>query len=148
VANVLQRGRRGKRLMAEMNVVPYIDVTLVLLIIFMITAPLITQGVKVDLPQAQSEVIEPTENEPVIVTVDAAGAIYVDLGEKPDAPVDDDTLVTRIAAVAKYRPGTDFLVRGDAGVPYGRVVEVMALMQGAGVKNVGLMTEPPAADKR
>ena len=145
MANVIQRGRRGKRLIAEMNVVPYIDVTLVLLIIFMITAPLITQGVKVDLPQAPSQVIQPSDNEPVIVSIDPAGKIYVDLGEQPSAPIDEETLVTRIAGVNKYRPGTDFLVRGDAGVPYGRIVEVMALMQSAGVKNVGLLTEAPPA---
>jgi biopolymer transport protein TolR len=143
MANVIQRGRRGKRLMAEMNVVPYIDVTLVLLIIFMITAPLITQGVKVDLPQAPSEVIQSSKNEPVIVSIDASGRIYVDVGEKPETPVDEETLVARIAGVSKYRPETDFLVRGDAGVSYGRIVEVMALMQAAGVKDVGLITQPP-----
>ncbi|MGH8596039.1 MAG: protein TolR [Gammaproteobacteria bacterium] len=143
MANVIQRGRRGKRLMAEMNVIPYIDVTLVLLIIFMITAPLITQGVKVELPQAPSEVIQPSKTEPVIVSIDAGGRVYVDVGEKPEAPVGDVTLVTRIAGISKYRPETDFLVRGDAGVAYGRIVEVMALMQSAGVKNVGLLTEPP-----
>ena len=145
MANVIQRGKRGKRLMAEMNVVPYIDVTLVLLIIFMITAPLITQGVKVDLPQAPSEVIQPSENEPVIVSIDAEGSLYVDLGENPESPVDEETLLARVAGITKYKPATDFLVRGDAGVPYGRVVEVMALMQSAGVKNVGLLTEPPPA---
>lgn len=145
MANVIQRGRRGKKLMAEMNVVPYIDVTLVLLIIFMITAPLITQGVKVDLPQAPSQVIQPSDKEPVIVSIDPAGKIYVDLGEQPSAPIDEETLVARITGVNKYRPGADFLVRGDAGVPYGRIVEVMALMQRAGVKNVGLLTESPPA---
>ncbi len=129
--------------MAEMNVIPYIDVTLVLLIIFMITAPLITQGVKVDLPKAPSEVLQPSENEPVIVSIDVSGKIYVDVGEKPEASIDAETLVARIAGVNKYRPDTEFLVRGDAGVPYGRIVEVMALMQGAGVKDVGLLTEPP-----
>ena len=129
--------------MAEMNVVPYIDVTLVLLIIFMITAPLITQGVKVELPQAPSEVIEPQQEEPVVVSIDAAGEIYVDLGEKPDAPIDEETLVTRVAGIKKYKPATEFLVRGDASVPYGRVVEVMALMQGAGLDSVGLLTRSP-----
>lgn len=143
MAHMIRRGRRGKRLMAEMNVVPYIDVTLVLLIIFMITAPLITQGVKVDLPQAPSEVIQPSANEPVIVSVDASGRIYVDVGEKPESSIDEETLVARIAGINKYRPETEFLVRGDTGVPYGRIVEVMALMQGAGVKNVGLLTVPP-----
>ena len=140
------KSRRGRRrMMSEINVVPYIDVMLVLLIIFMITAPLITQGVKVDLPQAPSQVIQPSDKEPVIVSIDPAGKIYVDLGEQPSAPIDEETLVTRIAGVNKYRPGTDFLVRGDAGVPYGRIVEVMALMQSAGVKNVGLLTESPPA---
>ncbi|MCC7121728.1 MAG: protein TolR [Gammaproteobacteria bacterium] len=129
--------------MAEMNVVPYIDVTLVLLIIFMITAPLITQGVKVDLPQAPSEVMEPQQEEPVVVSIDADGNLYVDLGERPDEPIDEDTLVTRVAGIKKYKPATEFLVRGDAGVPYGRVVEVMALMQGAGLDSVGLLTQPP-----
>lgn len=145
MASVLSRGgrRRGKRLMAEMNVVPYIDVTLVLLIIFMITAPLITQGVKVDLPQAPSEVMEPQQEEPVVVSIDASGRLYVDLGENPSQPIDEDTLVTRVAGIKKYKPATEFLVRGDAGVPYGRVVEVMALMQGAGLDSVGLLTQPP-----
>jgi len=145
MASVMPRGgrRRGKRLMAEMNVVPYIDVTLVLLIIFMITAPLITQGVKVDLPQAPSEVMEPQQEEPVVVSIDAAGNLYVDLGEKPNEPIDEETLVTRVAGIKKYKPATEFLVRGDAGVPYGRVVEVMALMQGAGLDSVGLLTQPP-----
>ena len=133
----------GKRMMAEMNVVPYIDVTLVLLIIFMITAPLITQGVKVDLPQAPSQIVEPSNKEPVIVSVNEAGEVFIDFGDNPDKPVDEDTLVTRIAAVNKYQPGTQFLVKGDRGANYGRVVQVMALMQSAGIETVGLLTEPP-----
>ncbi len=145
MASAVKRGggRRAKRLMAEMNVVPYIDVTLVLLIIFMITAPLITQGVKVELPQAPSEVIEPQQEEPVIVSIDAKGDIYVDLGEDPESPIDEATLVTRVAGIKKYKPKTEFLVRGDTGVAYGRVVEVMALLQGAGIDSVGLLTQPP-----
>jgi biopolymer transport protein TolR len=146
MATVNQRGgRRGrKRLMAEMNVVPYIDVTLVLLIIFMITAPLVTQGVKVDLPQAPSEMVDPGDKEPVIVSINAAGELFVDLGDQPEAPIDEETLVNRVAGINKYKPGTQFLVRGDTGVPYGRVVQVMALMQGAGLSSVGLLTVPPA----
>ena len=145
MASVMKRGggRRGKKVMAEMNVVPYIDVTLVLFIIFMVTAPLVTQGVKVELPQAASEVIQPKQEEPVIVSIDAAGDIYVDLGESPDEPIDEETLVTRVAGIKKYKPATEFLVRGDSGVPYGRVVEVMSMMQGAGIESVGLLTEPP-----
>jgi len=135
--------RAQNRLTCEINVVPYIDVMLVLLIIFMITAPLITQGVKVDLPQAPSEVIPSSEQEPVIVSIDGNGAMYIDYGEAPDKPVAEQTLVTRVAALLKYRPATQFLVKGDSRVPYGRVVEVMALLQGAGVGSVGLITEPP-----
>ncbi len=130
-------------MMSDINVVPYIDVMLVLLIIFMITAPLITQGVRIDLPQAPSEVLPPSEQEPVVVTVDAGGQVYVDIGEAPNQPVTETVLVTRVAAVIKYRPGIEVLVKGDRGVPYGRVVEVMSLLQGAGVPGVGLITEPP-----
>lgn len=142
MASVYSR-KGGKRMMAEMNVVPYIDVTLVLLIIFMITAPLITQGVKVDLPQAPSQVVEPSNKEPVIVSVNEAGEVFIDFGDNPDKAVDEETLVTRIAAVNKYQPGTQFLVKGDRGASYGRVVQVMALMQSAGIETVGLLTEPP-----
>jgi biopolymer transport protein TolR len=143
MAAPISRGGR-RRVMSEINVVPYIDVMLVLLIIFMVTAPLITQGVKIDLPQAPSEVLPPSDDEPVVVSVDAQGLVYVDIGETPDQAIDDDTLVTRIAAVLKYKPKTDVLVEGDRGVDYGRVVEVMTLLKNAGVASVGLITEPPA----
>ncbi len=136
-------GGRRRRVMSEINVVPYIDVMLVLLIIFMITAPLVTQGVKIDLPQVPSEVIQPSDNEPVKVAVDIDGQIFVDIGENPDQPVAEEDLVTRIAAVLKYRPQAEVMVEGDRGVEYGRVVEVMALLQRAGVDNVGLITVPP-----
>lgn len=138
------RSRRTRqRLMSDINVVPYIDVMLVLLIIFMITAPLITQGVKIDLPQAPSEVIPPSEQEPVIVTVDPAGAIYIDYGEKPDSAVDEETLITRVAGLLKYRPDVQILVKGDRDAAYGTVVGVMTMLQSAGVDSVGLVTEPP-----
>jgi biopolymer transport protein TolR len=136
--------RSRPRLMSEINVVPYIDVMLVLLIIFMITAPLITQGVKIDLPQAPSEVVPPSQQEPVMVTVDASGAIYIDYGGEPNVAVEEQTLITRVGGLLKYRPDIQFLVKGDRNVAYGRVVAVMALLQGAGVDSVGLVTEPPA----
>jgi len=140
----MRSGGRRRRMMAEINVVPYIDVMLVLLIIFMVTAPLITQGVKIDLPQAPSEVMPPSDDEPVIVSIDAAGAIYVDVGEAPDEPVGAEELVTRVSAVLKYKPQTAILVQGDRAVDYGTVVGVMTLLQNAGVSGVGLITEPPA----
>ena len=136
-----RHGRR--RMMAEINVVPYIDVMLVLLIIFMVTAPLITQGVRIELPQAPSEVLPPSDQEPVVVTVAADGQVFVDIGEKPDEAIDDETLMTRIAAVMQFKPQTEVLVEGDRNVDYGRVVQVMTLLKNAGVDGVGLITEPP-----
>ena len=130
-------------MMSEINVVPYIDVMLVLLVIFMITAPLITQGVKIDLPQAPSQVLPPSDHEPVVVSVDGQGLVYVDIGDSPSEPVTEQVLVNRIAAVLKYRPQTEVLVEGDAQVGYGRVVEVMTLLKNAGVPGVGLITRPP-----
>ena len=129
--------------MSEINVVPYIDVMLVLLIIFMITAPLLSQGVKVDLPQVPSEPMPPTDKEPVVVSVDAEGSFYINYGDNQDKPVSPETLANRINALLKYQPKIPVFVKGDTGVPYGRVVELMALLQSAGVNGVGLVTEAP-----
>ncbi len=129
--------------MSEINVVPYIDVMLVLLVIFMITAPLLTQGVKVDLPQADAEPVPPELDEPVVVSVNVKGEFFIDVGEGKDSPVDAETLMTRVAAVLKYRPKTPIMVRGDRNVDYGRVVEAMVLVQAAGAPNMGLITESP-----
>lgn len=129
--------------MAEINVVPYIDVMLVLLVIFMITAPLLTQGVKVELPQADSEPLPSEVDDPVVVSVNSRGEMFIDVGEAKDQPVDPDTLVTRIAAVITHKPKTPIMVKGDRNVDYGRVVEAMVLIQRAGVPNVGLVTETP-----
>ena len=138
------RPRNRKRPMSEINVVPYIDVMLVLLIIFMITAPLLSQGVKIDLPQVPSEPLPATsDSDPVIISVDAAGNFFINYGEDPDQPVSPETLVNRVGALIKYRPELPVLVKGDASVHYGRVVQAMALAQGAGAKGIGLITEPP-----
>ena len=123
--------------------VPYIDVMLVLLIIFMITAPLLSQGVKVDLPQVPSESMPPTDKEPVVVSVDAAGNFFINYGDNQDKPVSTNTLANRINALIKYQPDIPVFVKGDRSVPYGRVVELMALLQSAGVDGVGLVTESP-----
>lgn len=129
--------------MSEINVVPYIDVMLVLLIIFMITAPLLSQGVKIDLPQVPSEPLPASDSDPVIVSVDAAGNFFINYGEDQDQPVSPEVLVNRVSALVKYRPRLPVLVKGDTDVNYGRVVQAMALLQGAGVKGIGLITEPP-----
>ena len=142
----MARQRHKKRPMAEINVVPYIDVMLVMLVIFMVTAPLLTQGVQVSLPSADAEPLPPDSEEPLQVTVDAAGSFYLNVGENPDQPIAADTLVQRSAAVLRNKPNTPVLVRGDAGVAYGKVVRAMVLLQQAGAPNVGLVTEPPEAD--
>jgi biopolymer transport protein TolR len=129
--------------MSEINVVPYIDVMLVLLVIFMITAPLLTQGVKVELPQADAEPLPAEADNPVVVSVNVAGEFFIDIGEGKNQPVDADTLVTRVAAVLKYKPRTPIMVRGDRNVDYGKVVEAMVLIQAGGAPNVGLITEQP-----
>ncbi len=136
-------GQKKRRPISEINVVPYIDVMLVLLIIFMITAPLIQQGVEIDLPQALANPIDPDQAEPVVVTVDKNGAFYIDIGDQPDKPVAAQLLVNRVAAVLKLKPGVPVLVRGDRAVAYGQVVDVMVLLQKAGVPRVGLVTEQP-----
>ena len=128
--------RPRKRLMAEINVVPYIDVMLVLLVIFMITAPLLTQGVKVDLPQAPARVVDTSDQETLVVTVARNGGLYLD-----DRSISAEALGGKVAATLKVRPQTPVLVRGDRSVPYGDVVRAMVLLQRAGAPSVGLVTE-------
>jgi len=129
--------------MSEINVVPYIDVMLVLLVIFMITAPLLSQGIKVELPKAPSKPLQQVDKEPVIINVDSGGNFFINYGENQDSPVAPEELVNRVNALLKYQPGIPVLVGGDKDVPYGRVVQLMALLQNAGVPSVGMITEPP-----
>ncbi len=128
------------KLVNEINVVPYIDVMLVLLVIFMITAPLLAQGVKVDLPDAKAEVLPPSQKEPFIVSVDKGGRFYFNATKSPSQPLDDDQLGVEVAAHIQLEPNRSVLVNGDKGVDYGRVVTAMAIIQSAGAKSVGLMT--------
>jgi len=142
-------GRRvGKRLMGEINVVPYIDVMLVLLVIFMITAPLLTQGVKVELPQASANPIDQETKEPLVVTVDTAGKLYLNLGEREGRPVSGEDLVRRARLILKQQPDVPVLVRGDKDAAYGHVVYAMTLLQQAGAPSVGLLTQPAEKPSR
>lgn len=131
------------RLSADINVVPYIDVMLVLLVIFMVTAPMLTQGVKVDLPSANSQAIE-TKEEPLIVSIKKDGSLYINLGDKKNEkqakPLEE--ISQAIAKVVKVKPNTPVLVWGDTAVPYGKVVRVMTALESAGIDQVGLVTEP------
>lgn len=133
----------GKRQISDINIVPYIDVMLVLLVIFMVTAPLLTQGVKVDLPQAPAEIIEPEERDPLIVSVDAEANLYLNYGDDQEQPIDPDILLHRVHALLRHHPSTPVLVRGDRTVPYGKMVTAMTLLQKAGAPSVGLVTQVP-----
>ncbi len=131
------------RPVAEINVVPYIDVMLVLLVIFMVTAPLLTQGVQVDLPKTPAKPISEVKEEPLIVSIKADGSFYVNLGQQPDQSLTIDDIRTKVAAVIRRNPETPVLVWGDVSVPYGVVVTLMSELQSAGAQSVGLVTENP-----
>jgi len=143
-----QRGGRRKA-MAEINVVPYIDVMLVLLIIFMVTAPMLTQGVQVELPKVNSEAIKMDQNEdPIVVSVKADSTYYLNVGGKLDEPKSVETISDYIGKITKEKPRTQVLIQGDEAVPYGSVVVLMASLQGVGVTNIGLITDVPDDNKR
>lgn len=135
---------RKRRAMAEINVVPYIDVMLVLLIIFMVTAPMLMQGVKVDLPDAAAEPVPNQDSEPLIVSVDAGGQLYLNLGADEKQALELATVRSRVATVLRRDPRKSVLVWGDQAVSYGRVVTVMTALQEAGAAEVGLVTEEPS----
>ncbi len=138
--------RRSRRPMAEINLVPFIDVMLVLLVIFMITTPLLTQGVKIDLPQTEAKAIPPDQKEPLIVTVDAQGNYFLNVADKPNQPITarvlSNLVSTRLSAEASAAEQRPVLVRGDKSANYGKIVEAMSLLQQAGAKSVGLITQP------
>lgn len=135
-----QRVRRRK--VAEINVVPYIDVMLVLLIIFMVTAPLITQGVKVDLPSADAEPMDKDTKPPLIASVDAQGLYYITLGANDKEPLSAEEVATLVKAELIVNPDTTVVVKGDRAVSYDAVIQLMVLLQTvAGVPSVGLMTD-------
>ncbi len=134
---------RKPKLIGEINVVPYIDVMLVLLIIFMVTAPLLTQGIKVELPQAGAEPIENIPNHPpLVLSVDAEGNLYINVGDDEDQPATAKEIVARTSAVLRNRPDTPILIKADRAVPYGNVVGAMVLLQQGGALNVGFVTDP------
>ena len=132
-----------RKLMGEINVVPYIDVMLVLLVIFMVTAPMLTQGIEVSLPKANSEPIDSVSNhEPLVLSVDAEGNLYINVGDDEDEPTTGKQVVARVGAVLRNRPDTPILVKADRAVPYGNVVGAMVLLQKGGALNIGFVTDP------
>ena len=133
------RNRRRRRQMADINVTPMVDVMLVLLIVFMVTAPLLTTGVAVDLPQTQSSPL-PGQDEPLSVTVGSDGRIYLQ-----ESQIELDQLGPRLVAITERKPDTRIFVRGDKAVDYGRVMAVVSAVNKAGIGKVALLTEAPQA---
>jgi biopolymer transport protein TolR len=132
--------------MGEINVVPYIDVMLVLLIIFMITAPLLAEGVKVELPKAGARPIPPEmmkDAKPIVLTIDEAGRLFLNYNQPEDEPLSPESVEAQAAAVLRRAPETTVLVRGDYRVAYGEVVGAMTILQRAGATKVGFVTQPP-----
>ena len=137
---------RGRRLMGEINVVPYIDVMLVLLIIFMVTAPMLSAGIQVELPKAAAEPLPP-DLEPLVLSIDAEGSMYLNIGDAK-TPQDADRVLEVVSAALRREPERPVLVKADRSVAYGRVVEGMALLQQAGAQKVGFATESPSNSPR
>ncbi|MDH5433164.1 MAG: protein TolR [Gammaproteobacteria bacterium] len=134
--------KNRRKPVAEINVVPYIDVMLVLLVIFMITAPLISAGVKVDLPQASAEPLPSKDTPPLIASIDASGNYYLSVGLSDDQALEAHQLIDLVKAQKKQNPKVEVVVKGDKNVPYGKVVKLMVLLQTeAEIDSVGLMTE-------
>ncbi|HEX7348556.1 MAG TPA: protein TolR [Rhodanobacteraceae bacterium] len=133
--------RNRRRRMAEINIVPYIDVMLVLLIIFMVTAPMLNLGANIELPQSAAKALQ-DQKKPVLVSVDQQGNISLTLSGAPPRQVDDQTLVQDVSAFVKQDPKVSVLLGGDKRVDYGRVNQVLGLLQEAGVAKVGLMSAP------
>jgi len=142
----VQQNTRRRRLMGEINVVPYIDVMLVLLIIFMITAPLLAEGAKVELPKAGAQPIPPEmlkDSKPIVLTIDDAGRLFLNYNQPEDEPMTAEKVEAQAAAVLRRAPETTVLVRGDYRVAYGEVVGAMTILQRAGASKVGFITQPP-----
>ncbi|WP_299005854.1 protein TolR [uncultured Shewanella sp.] len=142
----MQQGyqRKRRRPVAEINVVPYIDVMLVLLIIFMVTAPIVTQGVKVDLPQGAAESLPADSKPPVVASIDAQGDYYLDVGSVSNREILSlDDMAVRVAAIIQLEPQRPVVVKADKSIAYEKVIQLMVTLQHAGVPSVGLMTDAP-----
>jgi biopolymer transport protein TolR len=134
---------KKRKLMAEINVVPYIDVMLVLLVIFMVTAPLLTQGIEVELPKASSEPIESVpDHDPLVLSVDAEGNLYLNAGDDEDQPSSGQKIRTIVGIILGEKPDTPIFVKADRSVAYGNVVGAMVVLQQAGATNIGFVTDP------
>jgi biopolymer transport protein TolR len=140
----MKHKRHKRRKIADINVVPYIDVMLVLLIIFMVTTPLLSQGVKVNLPKAAAKVLPQENVPPIIVSVDHTGNDFLNISSTPNSPITTADLQTQVSAALQIHPDRKVYVRADESVQYGDVIRAMALLQQSGADTVGLMTDNPS----
>ncbi len=134
--------RFQKRKMAEINVVPYIDVMLVLLVIFMVTTPMLAEGYKVKLPEASAKPVKKTKTKPIVVSVDEKGRLYVNLGETPHKSMKAKKLVKMVMAKRNKHPKVPILIQGDVNADYGKVINAMSILNNAGIENFSLITKP------
>jgi biopolymer transport protein TolR len=141
----MPRASKGKRGQPEINIVPFMDVMLVLLIIFMVTAPMLTQGVNVDLPKATAKSIKDSDQKPIVLSVDKDGVYYLNIANPSDKPQDVMSIARQVKEALAADPQRTVLVKGDQQVPYGKVVAAMVVLQQAGAPSVGLLTQTPTA---
>lgn len=143
----MARSRSSRKVMSEINMVPFIDIMMVLLVAFMVSAPMLTQGLKVDLPKTTSKSIPlEEENEALIISIEADGGYFIDLGTSREEASSLDDIAKKVSTVLSASPRTQVLIKGDRQVAYGSVVELMAGLQSAGVEDVGLITDPAELD--
>ena len=137
--------RRRRTLLSEINVVPYIDVMLVLLVVFMIAAPLMVQGVLVNLPETLSEPLPREKNDPLIISIKSEGTFFLETQATKNTPLGLDEISIQVEKILKADPSLQVVVRGDGGVKYQKVMELMSVLQASGAEDVGLITQPPTS---
>ena len=141
----MPRVTKGKNSPPEINIVPFMDVMLVLLIIFMVTAPMLTQGVNVDLPKAAAKTLKDSDQKPIVLSVDKEGRYFLNIATPTDEPLDPVSIARQVKEALLADPQRTVLVKGDQEVPYGKVVAAMVVLQQAGAPSVGLLTRTPEA---
>jgi len=137
--------RRRRTLLSEINVVPYIDVMLVLLVVFMIAAPLMVQGVLVNLPETLSEPLPREKSDPLIISIKSEGTFFLETQATKNTPLGLDEISIQVEKILKANPSLQVVVRGDGGVKYQKVMELMSVLQASGAEDVGLITQPPTS---
>ena len=136
--------RRRRTLLSEINVVPYIDVMLVLLVVFMISAPLMVQGVLVNLPETLSEPLPREKSDPLIVSIKSDGVFFLETQATRNMPLNLNDISLQVKKILNANPSLQVIVRGDGDVKYQKVMELMSVLQSSGAKDVGLITQPPS----